>query len=193
MPNQLLQRLQSQLNNQNPLNLINPESFKFEVSDEHDKSFENIFLLSSIALITLLASLTYINYNKSLEIKDLNESILLETNLTRIDKNELETRISKLSTIKNLKETITPIQDFFNFLKEVIKVENTQFLSINYKLLGKSIEFEIVLNTSNPVIEKELLEIITTNQFSTQLTKQSETTVEGTNLKQYFMKGSYEL
>lgn len=193
MPNQLLQRLQNQLSNQKPINLISPENYSFEISENHDKSNENIFLFSSIALTALLAFLTYVNYIKSAEIKILNESIVDTTNLTEINNEELTSKIEKLKVIKNIKESRTPVQSFFFFLKEINKVDNSQFIDLKYQVLNKNIEFTLIINSSNQQIEKNFQEIIKRNNFKASIEKQSESTVEGTDLKQYSFKGKYEL
>jgi hypothetical protein len=193
MPNQLLQRLQNQLNNKTPLNLIFPEQINFEITEEHDKSYEKSFILSSVILSALLVGITYFNYNKSFEIQALNSNIINMKASENISIEELESRISTLNKIKEIKNSRIFIQDFINFLNGISKIQNTQILEVKYSINNKSIEYDLVINSFNQEFEKQISNLISNNLLPTSITKEGESTIENTNLKQYKFKGNYGL
>lgn len=195
MLNQLLQNLRNHLNKSKQVNLITPDNSFFEVTPEHDKSYENILLLSSFTLVLALGSLTYLNYLKNVEIDATNQRVKnlnLASNV-EINTEEINNKIQNLTSLKEIKDNRLVFQNFFYYLAEISKISETRFVNVSYFIDNKKVSYELTLNTRNQNFETELNEVIKKTFIKESPVKEQEINVEEPDLKQYKYKGLYEL
>jgi hypothetical protein len=198
MPNLLLQNLQNLLNNQNKkINLLSKEYENFQVTEEQNKSFENIFLTTSIVLTTILSLLTYFNYQTNLDISVRYEIFKNNLELSEnigISKSELQTRVSSLEKYRNASQDKIKQADFFSFLNQITNFLNQdEIVDLTYKQTGKKIEYALSVNSSRINLIQDLNTYFQENLKPFSIEKTAEIALPNSNNKQYQFKGIYEI
>jgi hypothetical protein len=198
MPNLLLQNLQNLLNNQNKkINLLSKEYENFQVTEEQNKSFENIFLITSIVLTTILSLLTYFNYQTNLDISVRYEIFKNNLELSEnigISKSELQARISSLEKYRNASQDKIKQADFFSFLNQITNFLNQdEIVDLTYKQTGKKIEYALSVNSSRINLIQDLNTYFQENLKPFSIEKTAEIALPNSNKKQYQFKGIYEI
>jgi hypothetical protein len=198
MPNLLLQNLQNLLNNQNKkINLLSKEYENFQVTEEQNKSFENIFLTTSIVLTTILSLLTYFNYQTNLDISVRYEIFKNNLELSEnigISKSELQARISSLEKYRNASQDKIKQADFFSFLNQITNFLNQdEIVDLTYKQTGKKIEYALSVNSSRINLIQDLNTYFQENLKPFSIEKTAEIALPNSNNKQYQFKGIYEI
>lgn len=199
MPSQLLQSLQNLLNNQNnKINLLTKEYRDAVISEPQNKSFENLFLILSISLTIILSTITYINYNLSLETNqnyNLFKDEVANFPNTTIDTTEIIQNIDNLKKFQELNSSKSTTSEFFFFLSKINSfLASEQLVQINYIKNNNKFDYELVINSSKNLLEQELNSFFRENLTPNQVEKINEVTINPEqNLKQYIFKGTYEL
>lgn len=198
MSNQLLQNLQNLLKNKsNKINLITEEFSKSEISADQSNSFENIFLTTAVIFSTILALLTYFNYQKNLEIsekyKNL-ESIISSTKNAEVPPEEIKSRIQDLEKYKSINQSKVRVGEFYLFLNQIISLlKDERIIDLKFTKTENVFTYTIVLNSEKNLIEQELNSFFQTNLYPNQIEKVREQNLPNTNLKQFEFKGNYEI
>lgn len=198
MPNQLPKRLQNLLSKQSQnINLISSEFNAIEVTEDQNSKFENIFLIITICLTSVLGFLLYQNYKLNTDV--LNKNYTLSEKIENLKSlksstQEINSKIEKLELYKKINSQRVKIAAFFEYYGQVITFfQKDSIVSSKYAKDGNNINFEVVVNSSNPSLDQDINSYIKSSLLSNQLTKVSEVNIPETNLKQYKFQGKYEL
>ena len=198
MPNLPLQNLQNLLSNQSKkINLITEEYSKITVTEDQNKSFENIFLVTSIILTLLLSFLTYYNFQKNSELTGkysqfVNNISGIES--LEISQSELKSRVSDLEKYKASATSRVKVNEFFVFLTKIFTfLRDERIIEINYNLSNKKIEYNLVVNSSKINLNQDLNTFFQENLTPNKVEKVREINIPQTTLKQYEFKGTYEI
>jgi hypothetical protein len=198
MPNLPLQNLQNLLSNQSKkINLITEEYSKITVTEDQNKSFENIFLVTSIILTLLLSFLTYYNFQKNSELTGkysqfVNNISGIES--LEISQSELKSRVSDLEKYKASAISRVKVNEFFVFLTKIFTfLRDERIIEINYNLSNKKIEYNLVVNSSKINLNQDLNTFFQENLTPNKVEKVREINIPQTTLKQYEFKGTYEI
>lgn len=198
MPNLPLQNLQNLLSNQSKkINLISEEYNNINISEEQNKSFEDIFLVTSIILTVLLSFLTYYNYQKNSELTGkysqfTNNILGLES--SKISQTELQSRISDLEKFKESSANKIRVSEFFAFLTRVFTfLREDQIVYFTYNLNNKKIDYTLIVNSSRVNLNQDLNTFFQENLTPNKVEKIREINIPTSNLKQYEFKGTYEI
>jgi hypothetical protein len=198
MPNQLLQKLQNLLSNQsNTINLISSEFDSIEITEEQNQKFENIFLVLSISLVTILGLLTYYNYQNNYELAQKDSTLIeliSESRKISLTKEELNNRISKLELYKKINSEKIRVAEYFDFVAKITDfLKDDNIVNFKYSQKGKVISYEFVVNTTRNSLEQDLNSFLKTTFTNKEVTKINQITIENSNLTQYKFAGIYEL
>jgi len=195
MPNLPLQNLLS--NQSKKINLISEEYNNITVTEEQNKSFENIFLTTSIILTILLSFLTYYNYQKNSELTGKYSQFINKVTAIQnssISSTELSTRIDILKKYKETVSTKVKVSEFFAFLTNIFTfLKDDQIVELNYNLNNKVIEYNLIVNSSKINLNQDINTFFQENLTPNKVKKIREVEIPGSNLKQYEFKGTYEL
>lgn len=161
MPNLPLQNLQNLLSNQSKkINLISEEYNKITVTEEQNKSFEDIFLVTSIILTLLLSFLTYYNYQKNSELTGKYNQFVNSVSgkeSANISTTELQSRISDLEKYKEASINKVRISEFFTFLTKIFTfLREEQVVNVSYISNNKKFDYTIVVNSAKINLSQDL-------------------------------------
>jgi hypothetical protein len=189
--------IQNLLSNQSKkINLITEEYDKINISEDQNRSFENIFLITSIIFTTLLSALTYYNYQKNTELTGKYSQLVTKISgfeNSSISNTELENRISELENYKSLNNSKLKISEFFIFLSKIIEFsKGDQIVDINYTLSNKKIDYVLIINSSKLNLNQDINTFFQENLTPNKVEKVREVNIPNSTLKQYEFKGTYE-
>jgi hypothetical protein len=190
--------IQNLLSNQSKkINLITEEYDKINISEDQNRSFENIFLVTSIIFTTLLSFLTYYNYQKNTELTGKYSQFITKISgfeNSSISNTELQNRISELENYENLNRSKLKISEFFIFLSKIVDFsKDDQFVDISYTLNNKKIDYVLIINSSKPNLNQDFNTFFQENLTPNKVEKIREVNIPNSTLKQYEFKGTYEI